>query len=253
MFESALLFQKKQRRVGPMTAAIVVETAVIALLIFAPLFFKTDDLKKFILVGQIFIPPQPPPGTGSKKIETKKPAGTIKKKPEYKPADTTPTEIPKDIFIEKNGGNKDEPEKIEEGGSGCDTPNCVPGGTGEKENKESENKKEPEPQEPPTTSPSSPQPTPPRVGGNVKQAKLIHKVEPIYPPLARQNRVQGDVVLEAIIGIDGNTHNIKVISGHTLLRQSAVDAVEQWKYEPATLNGESIESITTITVKYILK
>lgn len=236
-----------------MAAAIVVETAVIALLIFAPLFFKTDDLKKFILAGQIFIPPKSPPGTGSKKIEAEKPAEIPKNKSERKPTNISPTEIPKDIFIEKNGGGKDEPEKIEESESGCDTPNCVPGGTGEKENKESENKKEPEPPKPPPPSPSPTQPPPPRVGGNVKQAKLIRKVEPIYPPLARQNRVQGDVVLEAIIGTDGNTHNIKVISGHALLRQSAVDAVEQWKYEPATLNGEPIESTTTITVKYILK
>lgn len=252
MFEKTLLDAQKHRRAKPMAIAVSFEIFIIALLVFSPLFFKTNDPKEFILVEQLFLSPKAPPGP---KIDSgaQKSSAAAKKKVEIKEEKTSPpeeklqspSEIPQSV-VEENFGDKNESESEEgvtggaENGGGatenseCSTPNCVPGGTEESENKEGESSS-------------------PRVGGKVKQAKLIHQVEPEYPPLAKQSRIQGDVVLEAIIGIDGATHDIKVISGHTLLRQSAVNAVEQWKYEPATLNGEPTETTTTITIKYILK
>jgi protein TonB len=75
-------------------------------------------------------------------------------------------------------------------------------------------------------------------------------VNPIYPPLARQARVQGVVVLEAIITREGTIHSLRVVTGHPILAQAAADAVQQWRYRPTLLNSDPVEVITTITVTF---
>jgi len=77
-------------------------------------------------------------------------------------------------------------------------------------------------------------------------------VQPNYPPLARQARIQGTVELRAIISKMGTIENLNVVSGHALLVTSAVEAVKQWRYRPYLLNGEPIEVETEITVNFIL-
>ena len=79
-----------------------------------------------------------------------------------------------------------------------------------------------------------------------------HKVQPTYPPLARTARVQGSVVLAAVIGKDGTIQNLHVLSGHPLLTQAALDAVRQWRYRPYILNGEPVEVDTQVTVNFTL-
>ena len=79
---------------------------------------------------------------------------------------------------------------------------------------------------------------------------MINQVKPVYPPLAKQARIQGVVILEAVIDKAGNVAEIKVISGHPLLQQAAIDAVSQWKYKPTLLNGEPVEVVTTVTVNF---
>jgi periplasmic protein TonB len=86
----------------------------------------------------------------------------------------------------------------------------------------------------------------------VQQANLIRQVKPPYPPLAKQARIQGAVVLEAVISKQGGVENLRVISGHPLLIQAALDAVKQWKYKPTLLNGEPVEVVTTVTVNFNL-
>jgi protein TonB len=90
------------------------------------------------------------------------------------------------------------------------------------------------------------------VGGNVQTAKLIRQVQPIYPTLARQVRVQGVVTLEAIIGTDGAIQQLRVLSGHPLLAPSAIQAVQQWMYSPTILNGKAVAVKTTIEVRFTL-
>ena len=90
------------------------------------------------------------------------------------------------------------------------------------------------------------------VGGNVQAAKLIRQVQPIYPALARQIRVQGVVTLEAIIARDGTIQQLRVLHGHPLLAPSAVQAVQQWMYSPTVLNGKAVEVKTTIEVRFKL-
>jgi protein TonB len=91
-----------------------------------------------------------------------------------------------------------------------------------------------------------------RVGGNVQQANLIRKVQPVYPPLAKQARIQGVVRLNAIIGKDGTIQNLQLVSGHPMLVQSATEAVKQWVYKPTLLNDEPVEVITQIDVNFTL-
>ncbi len=86
----------------------------------------------------------------------------------------------------------------------------------------------------------------------LEAAKLIVRVQPIYPVLAQQTRTQGDVVLHAIIDKDGRVSELQVISGHPLLVKSAMDAVSQWRYQPTLLNGQPVEVDTTITVTFVL-
>jgi protein TonB len=91
-----------------------------------------------------------------------------------------------------------------------------------------------------------------RVGGAVQAAKLVNRVQPVYPPLARQTRISGTVKLHAIIGKDGAVTQLQVLSGHPLLVQSALDAVKQWRYQPTLLNGEPVEVDTEIDVIFSL-
>lgn len=91
-----------------------------------------------------------------------------------------------------------------------------------------------------------------RQGGNVTAAKLTRKVDPVYPPLARQTRITGTVRLHAIIGKNGNIQALEVVSGHPLLIGAAMSAVQQWKYSPTMLNGEAVEVDTTIDVIFNL-
>jgi protein TonB len=89
-------------------------------------------------------------------------------------------------------------------------------------------------------------------GGNVTAASIITQTKPLYPALARQARIQGNVVLHAIIDKEGKVAQLEVISGHPLLVQSALDAVKQWRYKPTLLNGDPVEVDTTITVTFTM-
>jgi len=103
--------------------------------------------------------------------------------------------------------------------------------------------------------PPPPKAAPPariKQGGAVTAASIISQTKPNYPPLARQARIQGTVVLHAIIDKDGKVAQMEVISGHPLLVQSALDAVKQWRYKPTQLNGEPVEVDTTISVTFTM-
>jgi TonB family protein len=92
-----------------------------------------------------------------------------------------------------------------------------------------------------------------RVSQGVSEGMLIHKVQPSYPPEARQGHVQGTVVLKAVIGKDGRIQDLTVLNGPPELRQSALGAVRQWRYKPYYLMGSPVEVDTQITVRYQLR
>jgi protein TonB len=108
---------------------------------------------------------------------------------------------------------------------------------------------------PPPALPAAAQPrhrAPLQVGGVVQAAKLIFGPKPEYPPLARMARVQGTVRLQAVISAGGTIQHLTLISGHPLLIDAAMAAVARWRYQPTLLNGEAVEVVTDIEVKFIL-
>jgi TonB family protein len=94
-----------------------------------------------------------------------------------------------------------------------------------------------------------------RLGGDVEAAKLITKVQPVYPEAAKSAGIDGTVILHAVISMDGKPLSLRVMNGEVDpdLARSAVEAVSQWRYTPTLLNGEPIEVDTTITVIYSLQ
>lgn len=91
-----------------------------------------------------------------------------------------------------------------------------------------------------------------RIASQVAEANLIHDVPPQYPPEAGRARIEGTVVLLAVIGKDGSVVDVRVKSGLPLLAQAAIDAVKQWRYRPYLMNGEPIEVDSQITIDFTL-
>ena len=91
-----------------------------------------------------------------------------------------------------------------------------------------------------------------QISDEVSRALCTTKIAPVYPPIARQARVQGDVILKAVIGKSGDVLNLQFISGPPMLAQAAIRAVKQWKYEPYLLNGTPVEVETQVTVSFRL-
>jgi TonB family protein len=93
---------------------------------------------------------------------------------------------------------------------------------------------------------------PVKIGGNVKAPRLVNSVAPIYPPTARSSGVQGDVVVDTTIDNTGKVVKMHVVSGPLMLRESALDSLKRWKYEPSSLNGEPVEVQMQVTIKFRL-
>jgi protein TonB len=99
-------------------------------------------------------------------------------------------------------------------------------------------------------------PTPPprvvRIGGRIKEPRLVRRVQPEYPTLARQARIVGAVALDALVDVRGHVQEVRVLSGPPFLREAAAEAVKQWRYQPCLLNGEPVAFELTITVNFVL-
>ena len=106
---------------------------------------------------------------------------------------------------------------------------------------------------PPPPPPPPPPPAPVRVGGAIKQPTKIKDQRPVYPPIAQSARVQGVVIIEAVIGPDGRVQEAKVLRSIPLLDAAALDAVKQWTYTPTLLNGQPVPVIMTVTVNFTLQ
>jgi len=91
---------------------------------------------------------------------------------------------------------------------------------------------------------------PKRITSRLTEAQLVNRVEPVYPHIAVVSNIQGQVKLHAIIARDGRIQSLNAISGHPLLVRAAMEAVEQWRYRPYVLNGETVEVETLITVNF---
>src|SRR5437588_9474737 len=216
------------------------EVAFLAVLILIPLIY-TEALPKTMMATMLTAPPPPPPPPPPPAV-----AQVVHVKPQVHLMDAgklmAPKVIPKEVKIIKEDAEPDMNTGMSggvpggvAGGSMGGVLGGVIGGMGGA----------PPPPKPKQTGPL-------RVGGNVQAARIINRVQPVYPPLARQTRISGTVRLHAIIGKDGTIQQLEVLNGHPLLQQSALDAVRQWRYQPTLLNGEPVEVDTTIDVIFSL-
>ena len=106
--------------------------------------------------------------------------------------------------------------------------------------------------------PAPPPPAPPerdpiRVGGAITRPERLRQVSPIYPPVAREARIEGIVILEAVIETDGRVADVRVLRSVPLLDDAAIDSVRQWVYTPTLLNGEPVRVVMTVTVTFRLQ
>jgi TonB family protein len=88
------------------------------------------------------------------------------------------------------------------------------------------------------------------VGGGVMEKKLVHKVDPVYPPLAKAAGIRGTVVLDVLIASDGSVDDVRLSQGPTLLAPSAIEALKQWTYKPTTIGGTPVEVVTQVRVPF---
>jgi protein TonB len=104
----------------------------------------------------------------------------------------------------------------------------------------------------PVLAKTTPTPKRMRIASRIAEANLVHDVAPAYPPEAGRARIEGTVVLLAVIAKDGSVQDVRVESGLPVLAQAAIDAVKQWRYKPYLLNGEPIEVASQITINFTL-
>src|SRR6202162_3596078 len=231
---------KKTNKPWTVVLSMIFQVAFLAVLILIPLIY-TEALPKTMMATLLVAPPPPPPPPPPPIAQV------VHVKPQVHLMDAgklvAPKVIPKDIKI-----IKEEAPQMDAGMAGG-VPGGVAGGfmggvVGGVGGGSGGAGAPPPPQKP--TAPRT------RQGGSVQAALLINKVQPVYPPLARQTRISGTVRLHAIISKSGSVESLEVLSGHPLLVRAAMDAVQQWKYKPTLLNGEPVEVDTTIDVIFSL-
>ncbi len=103
-----------------------------------------------------------------------------------------------------------------------------------------------------TAIPAPPAGAPAPTGGRVQSPRLLTSVQPVYPPMARRQGLEGDVTIEATIDATGKVSGMKVVSGSVALQQAEMDAMSMWKYEPAKLNGQPVSMQTRVTIRFKL-
>ena len=211
----------------------VVQALILGILILIPLIY-TEALPKAMLSTLLIAPPPPPPPPPPPApVKTiVKPVARLIQSGKL----TQPRAIPKEVAVFKEAELP--PDVINNAGNTGGVFGGIPG-----QGMVS------------AVAPPPPKPTAPqrvKQGGNVTAASILQQTKPLYPALARQARIQGNVVLHAIIDKDGKVAQLEGISGHPLLVQSALDAVKQWRYKPTLLNGDPVEVDTTITVTFTM-
>ena len=243
MFEDSLI-ESGGRRGGKRGAttllSFVLQAILLGILILIPLIY-TEALPKQQLMTFLVAPPPPPPPPpppAAQQIKVVKQIISEINNGQLR----TPTKIPEKVQMIKE---EEAPPAAGIGGVVGGVPGGIPGGTmggviggiigGT-----------------PVAVPKVATPVRVRVSQGVSQGLLIHQVKPTYPPLARQARIQGSVVLQAVIAKDGSIQGLHVVSGHPMLTGAAVEAVKLWRYKPYFLNGEPVEVETVVTVNFTL-
>jgi periplasmic protein TonB len=243
MFEDSLIEsggKLKTKRGWTSMVSFLLQIAIIGVMILIPLIF-TEALPRALQTTFLVAPPPPPPPPPPaaapvkivKVVQTDIVNGELR----------TPTKIPKKVEMIKE--DEAPPPMAATAGVVGGVPGGVPGGSmgGVIGSVLSST---------PTVAPKIATPQRVRVSSGVVSGLLLRKVNPTYPPLARQARIQGTVVLQAQISKTGDIENLQLISGHPMLAPAAIEAVKQWKYKPYLLNGEPVEVDTQVQVNFTL-
>jgi len=243
MFEDSLIEsggKLSTKRGMTTTISFLFQVALVGVMVLIPLLF-TEALPKTQLMTFLVAPPPPPPPPPPpaavpvrvvKQIQSDIVNGQLR----------TPTKIPEKVQMIKE---EEAPPPVMSTGVVGGVPGGMPGGSmgGVIGGIISST---------PISVPKVATPQRVRVSQGVTQGLLMRRIQPAYPPLARQARIQGAVVLQAEISKDGAIQNLRLISGHPMLAPAAIEAVKQWKYKPYYLNGEPVEVETQITVNFSL-
>jgi protein TonB len=243
MFEDSLIEsggRLKTKRGWTSMLSFAIQIGIIGIMVLIPLIF-TEALPKTQLMTFLVAPPPPPPPPPPaaapvhvvKQIQTDIVNGELR----------TPTKIPQKVQMIKE--DEAPPPSMAAAGVVGGVPGGVPGGQmgGIIGGIVSST---------PMAVPKVATPQRVRVSSGVSTGLLVRRVNPNYPPLARQARIQGQVILQAEISKTGDIQNLRLISGHPMLAPAAIDAVKQWKYKPYLLNGEPVEVETTVQVNFTL-
>src|SRR5437870_1277010 len=243
MFEDSLIEsgnKLKTKRLATSILSFFAQFLLLGIMILIPLIF-TEALPRTQLMTFLVAPPPPPPPPPPaaapvkvvKQIQTDIVNGQLR----------TPTKIPQKVQMIKE--EEAPPPVMASSGVVGGVPGGVPGGQmgGVIGGIISST---------PVAVPHVATPQRVRVSAGVTNGLLVKRVQPPYPPLARQARIQGTVVLQAEISKTGDIQNLRLISGHPMLAPAAIEAVKQWKYKPYLLNGEPVEVETTVQVNFTL-
>jgi len=233
---------------------VVFHVILIGVLILTPLLLPEKISHRQLLVALIAPPPPPPAAPPRPPVAPVAPPKVVKPpvRPVTPDAVVMPVAVPKDVakIIE-------EPAMAPVGVIGA-VPGGIPGGVagGVLGNVLSANGSvdgtallpppPPPPPPPKIVAPAGPV----RVGGDVREPRIVKLVPPVYPTIASKARVSGTVVMEAILTEDGTVDQIRVISGHPLLVEAAISCVKHWKYEPTLLNGIAVRVVLTAKVNF---
>lgn len=247
MFSDSLLEfgVQRKRKAFATTTSFIVNFLAIGVMLAIPLAF-TEELPKAQLLTFLVAPPPPPPPPPPAAAAVQKVLKVIQTDMLSNGALRTPTKIPQKIQMIKED---EAPPPIAAGGGVIGgVPGGIPGGQmggviGGIVNSAGLAAI-------PKFAPVAPQRI--RISQGVTKGLCIHRVEPSYPALAKQARVQGEVVLNAVIDANGQIQNLQLISGHPMLVPAAIAAVREWRYKPYLLNGQPVEVETTITVIFAL-
>ena len=244
MFEDSLIEsggKLKTKRGWTSLLSFIIQAMIVGVMVLIPLIF-TEALPKAQLMTFLVAPPPPPPPPPPAaapvkivhQVQTDIVNGQLR----------TPTKIPKKVEMIKE--DEAPPPVMAATGVVGGVPGGVPGGSmgGVLGSIASAGAV--------VAMPKIATPQRVRVSSGVQSGLLIRKVQPTYPPLARQARIQGTVVLQAQISKTGDIENLQLVSGHPMLAPAAIEAVKQWKYKPYLLNGEPVEVETTVQVNFSL-
>jgi protein TonB len=244
MFEDSLIEsggRLRTKRGATTLLSFILQVLLVGVLILIPLIY-TEALPKQQLMTFLVAPPPPPPPPPPpaavpikvvKQIQSDISNGQLR----------TPTKIPEKVQMIKE--EEAPPPVMASGGVVGGVPGGIPGGQmgGVIGGIISST---------PVAVPKVATPARVRVSQGVSSGLLIKKVQPNYPPLARQARIQGQVLLQAQISKDGSIENLSLISGHPMLAPAAIEAVKQWRYKPYMLNGEPVAVDTQVVVNFTL-